>query len=158
MQSPTLFSYLSIHQVYSLCLHKRCLWNHSMQLYVTTLNTYTHVFHNNITVSIEENAECSCSKGDVGRNCYPPGVTEGLECSGRGNCMCGQCICSPNPDPLFPTKVIDNGKIMRLNICLCTFEKNLFWLVLYGETITRQDQLLIFKLCSICFLWIKRNQ
>lgn len=57
------------------------------------------------TVSFEENAECSCSKGEVDGSCYPPGVTEGPECSGRGTCVCGQCVCNPQPDPQYPTKV-----------------------------------------------------
>uniref|UniRef100_A0A2A4JQG2 Integrin beta epidermal growth factor-like domain-containing protein n=1 Tax=Heliothis virescens TaxID=7102 RepID=A0A2A4JQG2_HELVI len=66
-------------------------------------NTIAHVDYG---FSFEENAECSCSKGDVGQRCFPPGVTEGLECSGRGTCVCGQCVCNPNPDPENPTKMV----------------------------------------------------
>ncbi|KAH9643855.1 hypothetical protein HF086_012730 [Spodoptera exigua] len=62
--------------------------------------------HVDYGLSFEENAECSCNKGDVGRSCYPPGTTEGPECSGRGTCVCGQCVCNPQPDPQYPTKMV----------------------------------------------------
>ncbi|CAG5012816.1 unnamed protein product [Parnassius apollo] len=54
--------------------------------------------------SLEENAECSCG-GVIKNNCYPPEVTDEV-CSGRGNCVCGRCICNPVPDPEHPTKNI----------------------------------------------------
>lgn len=57
-------------------------------------------------LSFEENAACSCSKEDIEQHCYPPGVTTGPECSGRGKCVCGQCVCDPLPDPEEPSKMV----------------------------------------------------
>ncbi|KAG6449563.1 integrin beta-2 [Manduca sexta] len=54
--------------------------------------------------SISENAECSCAKGNTEQKCFPPGVIDGPECSGRGDCVCGQCVCHTYEDQ--PAKVI----------------------------------------------------
>lgn len=56
-------------------------------------------------MSLEENADCSCADGKKHLHCYPNGKTNGPECSGRGECSCGHCICDSNPDPENPTKV-----------------------------------------------------
>ncbi|CAH0604621.1 unnamed protein product [Chrysodeixis includens] len=66
-------------------------------------STIDHIDYN---MSIQENAECSCSKGEVKQRCFPPGVTEGPACSGRGTCVCGQCVCKPDYDHEFPTKMV----------------------------------------------------
>ncbi|XP_075970081.1 integrin beta-6-like [Anticarsia gemmatalis] len=63
------------------------------------------VDHEDFGFSFAENAECSCSRDDVEQRCYPPGVTTGAECSGRGTCVCGQCVCNKS-DPREPTKMI----------------------------------------------------
>ncbi|KAJ0180460.1 hypothetical protein K1T71_003864 [Dendrolimus kikuchii] len=62
--------------------------------------------HNEYGFSLEENAECSCAGGQLERHCYPTDVTEGVQCSGRGKCVCGQCVCDTNPDSENPTMVI----------------------------------------------------
>lgn len=55
-------------------------------------------------LSLKENAECSCTDGKKDLHCYPPGKTDGPECSDRGQCKCGHCICDPVPE--YPTKII----------------------------------------------------
>ncbi|XP_028160741.1 integrin beta-6-like [Ostrinia furnacalis] len=62
--------------------------------------------YQNYRLSFMDNAKCSCAGGHLEENCYPPGVTEGPKCTGRGACICGRCACNPMPDPEHPTKMV----------------------------------------------------
>ncbi|XP_059054363.1 uncharacterized protein LOC131848494 [Achroia grisella] len=67
--------------------------------------------HNDFGFSLEENAVCACSNSnetelEVHQNCHPPGVSEGEQCSGRGQCVCGRCLCDHTPDVENPTKMV----------------------------------------------------
>ncbi|XP_026757850.1 integrin beta-like protein 1 [Galleria mellonella] len=71
--------------------------------------TDSAIEHKDFGFSLEDNAICACSKSseiELEQNCYPPGISEGVECSGRGECVCGRCVCDPTPDFEHPTKMI----------------------------------------------------
>lgn len=64
-----------------------------------------HLITNDVvfSVSIVENAQCSCQSKENEDNCFSPEVTKGLKCSGRGTCVCGHCVC--DTDAANPSKV-----------------------------------------------------
>ncbi|XP_049866616.1 integrin beta-like protein 1 [Pectinophora gossypiella] len=57
-------------------------------------------------LNLEDNAKCTCSSSEIENNCYQPGVYDGAECSNRGTCQCGRCVCDSPADPDHPTKTI----------------------------------------------------
>lgn len=72
---------------------------------------------------------CECSNKDLGdilndaKKCRPNNETD-VECSGRGNCVCGQCECNPrdNPDEKITGQFCecDNFSCDRNNGILCS--------------------------------------
>ncbi|KAM3963450.1 uncharacterized protein ACR2FA_002390 [Aphomia sociella] len=65
--------------------------------------------HKDYGFSLEDNAVCACSNSsgiELEQNCHLPGTTDGAECSGRGQCVCGRCLCDPTPDLEHPTKMV----------------------------------------------------
>ncbi|RVE41540.1 hypothetical protein evm_013806 [Chilo suppressalis] len=67
-------------------------------------NNYTN--YQNHGLSYYENAMCACAASRLEENCSPEGDTSGLKCSGRGECLCGRCVCDSKPDPDHPTKIV----------------------------------------------------
>lgn len=76
---------------------------------------------------------CECSQDGRGgsssmsasnNTCRKPGIATGLECSGRGNCLCGQCECEKrtNPDERISGTYCecDNFSCDRHNGLLCS--------------------------------------
>lgn len=72
---------------------------------------------------------CECDNRDLGglgadfNKCRPDNTTD-IECSGRGNCICGQCHCNPrdNPEELITGQFCecDNFSCDRHNSILCS--------------------------------------
>jgi integrin beta 1 len=72
---------------------------------------------------------CECNNKDLGESgldafkCRPDNATD-VECSGRGNCLCGQCHCSirENPEEIISGQFCecDNFSCDRHNSVLCS--------------------------------------
>ncbi|CAG9783667.1 unnamed protein product [Diatraea saccharalis] len=64
------------------------------------------IHYQNHGLSYADNAKCACAAGQLEENCLPEDDTSGLKCSGRGQCLCGRCVCDTEPDPSHPTKAV----------------------------------------------------
>lgn len=77
------------------------------------------IFHFEYGLSFESNARCACQGGVVEPDCRSPDAAKDApDCSGRGKCKCGRCVCDPIPDPDNPTKTIV-GRYCQLDNFSC---------------------------------------